>query len=65
MCTADITPITFVDMKAFARRPLPMPDFSTLHTCRDFDAILDWSWKTDRFVEWEDIGNSTTFRPVT
>jgi len=56
MCTADVTPVTFVDERS---APMPrdsLPDFSTCHTCRNFDAILKWNWDTERAVMWEDVG---------
>ncbi|TVY18826.1 Cyclochlorotine biosynthesis protein O, partial [Lachnellula arida] len=56
MCTADVTPITFYDTLAFPSRKLPMPDFSTRHTCRDFDAILEWNENNERSILWDGIG---------
>ena len=26
-------------------RTLPMPDFNTMHRCKNFDAMLDWAEK--------------------
>ncbi|KAK0732541.1 hypothetical protein B0T21DRAFT_369169 [Apiosordaria backusii] len=40
MCFADVTPVT-ADLVDW-RGGLPTPDFSTLHTCRDFDRIYDY-----------------------
>jgi hypothetical protein len=40
MCTADVTPITAnfqPNMKT------PTPDFYTLHTCRNFERIMDYA----------------------
>ena len=55
MCTADVTPVTFYD-NANPDRILPMPDFSTLHTCRNFDAILEWNGNNERSVDWDGVG---------
>jgi len=35
---------------------LPQPDFSTLHQCRKFDPLLDWSHSNDRALRWGEIG---------
>lgn len=63
MCTSDVTPVTFFDDSDIPQRRTPFPDFSTKHTCRDFDAIAEWSWNTERAVMWEDIGNASTWKP--
>jgi hypothetical protein len=39
MCNADVTPIT---SNWVPWGPNPYPDFSTLHTCRDFDRIFEY-----------------------
>jgi hypothetical protein len=41
MCTADVTPIT---AKTVPWKPADQagPDFSTLHTCRNFEKIFDY-----------------------
>ena len=39
MCIADITPITS-NWVSWGNNPYP--DFSTLHTCRNFDKIIDY-----------------------
>ncbi|KAK6837006.1 hypothetical protein PG987_007501 [Apiospora arundinis] len=44
-------------------RQYPLPDFSSLHTCRNFDAILEWNKNNPRAVMWEEVGNASTFRP--
>lgn len=56
MCTADVTPITFYDNLALPSRKLPMPDFNTRHTCRNFDAILEWNGNNERSIDWDGIG---------
>lgn len=61
MCTPDVTPVTFFDDSDVPQRRTPFPDFSTKHTCRDFDAIAEWSWSTERAVMWKDIGDATTW----
>ncbi|KAK7180244.1 hypothetical protein PSPO01_13660 [Paraphaeosphaeria sporulosa] len=64
MCTADVTPVTFIDDSAVPRRQNSLPDFSTKHTCRNFDAIVAWSWETERAVMWEDVGDAATWDPT-
>ena len=56
MCSSDVTPITFYDNEEIPERKLPMPDFSTLHTCRNFDEIVKWNANGERTVEWDEIG---------
>lgn len=63
MCSADITPLLYYDDEAAPARVLSLPDFSTKHTCRNFDALMNWTWSTERVVMWEDVGNSTTYNP--
>jgi hypothetical protein len=63
MCTADVTPVTFVDDSAVPMRRTSFPDFSTRHTCRNFDAISRWNWDTERAVMWEDVGDAVTWNP--
>lgn len=63
MCTADVTPVTFYDDSSIPERRLSLPDFSSKHMCRDFDAILAWSWDTERAVMWEDVGDAVTWDP--
>jgi len=56
MCTSDVTPITFFDNEALSERKMPMPDFSSLHTCRNFEEVLWWYQNNDRTLEWDEIG---------
>jgi len=63
MCHADVTPVTMVDLVQNPGRRLPVGDFSTLHTCRDFDRILDWARTNPRRVLWKDSGVAATYRP--
>ena len=56
MCDSDVTPVTFYDALSNPTRKLPMPDFSTLHTCRNFDAVLEWNANNDRTIQWDEIG---------
>lgn len=60
MCAADVTPVTYYDTPY---RPQPFADFSTKHTCRNFDAILDWSKQSPRAISLDEsyIGNSTVW----
>jgi hypothetical protein len=53
MCSTDVVPILFYDHPL---SQLPLPDFSTIHTCRNFDKILEWSYSNDRALDWDDIG---------
>lgn len=56
MCEGDVTPITFYDNVLLPIRKLPMPDFNTLHTCRNFDAILEWNANNERTMQWDEMG---------
>lgn len=56
MCTADVTPITFYDNLPFPLRKLPMPDFNTRQTCRNFDAILERNEHNERSILCDGIG---------
>jgi len=40
MCSADMT---FVPIRWSDNRGDISPDFETVHTCRDYDALKDWS----------------------
>ena len=40
MCSADISPVRH---KWFPTAKVFGPDFSTQHTCRNFEMILEWS----------------------
>ncbi|KAJ4169677.1 hypothetical protein NW754_005826 [Fusarium falciforme] len=42
MCQSDTGVFTFKHYKGFESH---WPDFSTLHTCRNFDAIRDWAFE--------------------
>lgn len=55
-CTGDVTPITFYNNVLVPSRTLPMPDFNTLHTCRNFDDILEWNANNERTMQWDEIG---------
>jgi hypothetical protein len=55
-CTSDVTPITFYDNVLLPSRKLPMPDFNTLHTCRNFDEIWEWNGNNERTLQWDEIG---------
>ncbi|KAF2647965.1 hypothetical protein K491DRAFT_583414, partial [Lophiostoma macrostomum CBS 122681] len=61
MCSGDVTPVTFYDDSNVPRRRNSFPDFSTRHTCRNFDALVKWNWETDRAVMWEDVGDAITW----
>lgn len=41
MCTSDITPITAKEVYWKPKGQFS-PDFNTLHTCRNFDKILEF-----------------------
>lgn len=59
MCAADVTPVTYYDTPY---RALPFGDFGTKHTCRDFDAILEWSKTTPRAFDLHEMGSSTLWK---
>jgi len=40
MCNSDITPVTH---KFFETADIFGPDFDTIHMCRNFDLLLEWS----------------------
>jgi len=61
MCYADVTPVTFYDPADQPNRKWPLPDFGTLHTCRDFDAIVEWSKGNPRAVAFDQMGLASTF----
>ena len=42
MCQSDIGVFPFKNYDGFEGH---WPDFSTLHVCRNFDAIRDWAFK--------------------
>ncbi|KAG2063641.1 hypothetical protein BDR04DRAFT_1062618 [Suillus decipiens] len=42
MCNADVTLITWDWVEG---HDIPYPNFNTLHQCRDYEKILDWSTK--------------------
>ncbi|ORY58076.1 uncharacterized protein BCR38DRAFT_460921 [Pseudomassariella vexata] len=63
MCTSDVTPITFFDSESLPGRQLPLPNFSSLHTCRNLDQILEWNMNNPNQVLWEETGNASTFKP--
>ncbi|KAH8204182.1 hypothetical protein TruAng_001602 [Truncatella angustata] len=56
MCTADVTPALFYDPVDKPQRRDALPDWSSQHTCRDFDAILKWNKEGPRAVRWRDAG---------
>jgi Mycotoxin biosynthesis protein UstYa len=51
MCQVDIGVITFHELPD--KPGDPWPDFSTLHVCRDFDAVRKWA--IDNTVANDDI----------
>lgn len=51
MCTGDIGIFTFREYPEYGYEEGDFwPDFSTLHTCRNFDAIHQWA--IDHTVSW-------------
>lgn len=51
MCTGDIGIFTFREYPEYGYEAGDFwPDFSTLHTCRNFDAIHKWA--IDNTVSW-------------
>ena len=63
MCNADVTPAIFYDNLKDPRRRDGLPIWSTLHTCRDFDAILDWNKNGPRSMRWRDAGMNPAYDP--
>ena len=57
MCNADMGIVPFYDdvdpLNVFA-----MPDFSTVHRCRNFDQLLGWSNTNARALHWKDLGDT-------
>ena len=55
MCQVDVSVITHVWVAGI---DVPRADFSTLHKCRDFESILQWSherqgnWTFEHVKEW-------------
>jgi len=64
MCTADVTPALFYDALDNPLRRDGLPDWSSQHTCRDFDAILDWNKNGPRAVRWRDAGSNPVWDPT-
>lgn len=56
MCCSDVTLITFYDKEAVLERKLPIPDFPSLHTCRNFEDILWLDQNNHRTLEWDEVG---------
>ncbi|KAH9229973.1 hypothetical protein K456DRAFT_1899252 [Colletotrichum gloeosporioides 23] len=63
MCYADVTPALFVDPLSNPLRRDALPNWSSMHTCRDFDAILDWNNHGPRSVRWRDAGANPAWDP--
>ncbi|KAK2052153.1 hypothetical protein LY76DRAFT_671981 [Colletotrichum caudatum] len=63
-CQADVTPALFVDPLNNPLRRDALPNWSSMHTCRDFDAILDWNKHGPRSVRWRDAGPNPSWDPT-
>ncbi|KAK1950792.1 hypothetical protein LY78DRAFT_664602 [Colletotrichum sublineola] len=63
-CQADVTPALFVDPLNNPLRRDALPNWSSMHTCRDFDAILDWNKHGPRSVRWRDAGANPSWDPT-
>ncbi|KAK2042649.1 hypothetical protein LZ31DRAFT_500451 [Colletotrichum somersetense] len=63
-CQADVTPALFVDPLDNPLRRDALPNWSSMHTCRDFDAILDWNTHGPRSVRWRDAGANPSWDPT-
>ncbi|KAK0720196.1 hypothetical protein B0H67DRAFT_534499 [Lasiosphaeris hirsuta] len=63
MCSADVTPAVFYDPLEDPRRRDALPNWSSLHTCRNFDAILEWNKNGPRSVRWRDAGPNLAWDP--
>jgi len=58
MCNADTTPVTH---KFFKGADIFAPDFNTLHTCRNFDQLLEWSLeRNSAAADRKGAGSETT-----
>ena len=64
MCQADVTPAVFYDPLEDPRRRDGLPIWSTLHACRNFDAIIDWNKNGPRSVRWRDAGSNPSYDPT-
>ncbi|KAF6829089.1 hypothetical protein CPLU01_08102 [Colletotrichum plurivorum] len=62
-CQADVTPALFVDPLHNPLRRDALPNWSSMHTCRDFDAILEWNKNGPRSVRWRDAGPNPAWDP--
>ncbi|KAK0379999.1 hypothetical protein CLIM01_02626 [Colletotrichum limetticola] len=62
-CQGDVTPALFVDPLNNPKRRDALPNWSSMHTCRDFDAILDWNKHGPRSVRWRDAGPNPSWDP--
>ncbi|KAH0429205.1 hypothetical protein CcaCcLH18_08557 [Colletotrichum camelliae] len=63
MCYGDVTPALFVDPLSNPLRRDALPNWSSMHTCRDFDAILEWNKNGPRSVRWRDAGANPAWDP--
>ncbi|KAK0652716.1 hypothetical protein B0T16DRAFT_455058 [Cercophora newfieldiana] len=63
MCQSDVTPALFYDPLENPLRRDALPDWSSLHTCRDFSAILEWNKNGPRSVRWRDAGSNPAWDP--
>jgi hypothetical protein len=63
MCSADVTPAVFYDALENPQRRDALPNWSSLHTCRNFDAILEWNKRGPRAVRWRDAGSNPAWDP--
>ncbi|KAK9412932.1 hypothetical protein SUNI508_12237 [Seiridium unicorne] len=63
MCTADVTPALFYDPLDKPQRRDALPDWSSQHTCRNFDSILEWNMEGPRSIRWRDAGTNPVWDP--
>jgi hypothetical protein len=47
MCSSDVTPIPYAWYPKYQE---VMPTTGIMHTCRDFDAIRDWTRERETFM---------------
>ncbi|KAG2148192.1 uncharacterized protein EDB93DRAFT_1145053 [Suillus bovinus] len=52
MCNADVTMITWYWVEGHT---VPYPNFNTRHRCRNFEKIMDWSYKHGIHIDKSEV----------
>jgi hypothetical protein len=63
MCHGDMSLLTYNWVEG---ESLPHANFNTIHTCKNWDKIMDWVMDRDVRLEWEDgkmIANPLKLKP--